>query len=191
MPEPLERLTRVIEAHMTDAIIDVYNALEEYSACSGIKDDPDNALKALANEEGRYGLKGSYIPPRRYITNATSSGTGTHKRMPNADVALRRVITEAIQNSIRRKQVTDIGYKSSGSNKAFGTTNSPKKVMKAVAQQMLENQLVALNSVTPKNTDATLAKKKKRSTKPLIDYGDMMRATRCWVEHDGEEDDAE
>ena len=191
----LERLDRIIEIDVLDKIESVYNALEGYSACAGIKDDPDNALKAIWNEEGHPGLRGSWVPSRRYITNATSSGLKKgHRNLGDANIALARVLTAAIQDSALRETTSKYHGKvrtSHGSDKAFGTTNSPLRIVKQVAQQMLQNQLAALASVAPKNTKATLAKKKKRSTVPLIDYGEMKAATRCWVEIDGEDEDAE
>lgn len=190
MPEPLERLLRVIDVHVEDAMIDVYNELEGWSACAGIKDDEENSMKAKANHYGHPGLKGSWVPARTYITNAVSGGGGRHKKMPEADVALRRVVMDVFRDSVKRwRHSVDYKHTSYGSNKAFGTSNSPKKVLKAVAQQMLANQLMALDNVVPKNTKYTLRKKKKRSTQPLVDYGEMKGATRCWVEHDGEEEE--
>ena len=196
MIEPLARLNREVEIHTTDAIMDAYNALESFSACSGIKDeeDPSNSMKAKANHYGHPGFKGSWVPARTYITNAVSGGGGQHKNLPEADVALRKIIMATIQNSARRHQ-TSFGYgsirTSSGTTKAFGTTNSPKAVLRKVARQMLENQLLALDTVGPDNTKWTKKKKKARSDKVLVDYGKMRAATRCWIEEDGEELDAE
>lgn len=197
MSDPMERLTKTILAHTNDAAIRVYNDLELYSACAGIRDDYDNAEKAKANHYGHPGMKGSWVPAREYITNATDSLRGWHKRIPSAAGALQRVIFDAIQDGIARKQIKYEEF--SGGRivhhghaaKAFGTTNSPKEIVEKVAQQMLENQLNALESVEPENTDMTKKRKKKRSTEPLIDYGKMKAATRCWTEYDGEADDDE
>lgn len=191
----LERLDRVIEIYTLDKVQDVYNALEGFSACSGIKDDPDNALKAMWNEEGHPGIKGSWVPARRYITNATSSGGRKgHRGLGDANIALARVVTRAIQDT-QLRQTTSRNHgavrTSHGSDKAFGTTNSPRKIVTEVARQMLANQMAALASVTPQNTKETLKKKKKRSTAPLIDYGEMAAATRCWVEVDGADEDVD
>lgn len=194
MNDPMERLTRTIMAHTNGAAIDVYNDLENYAACAGIHDDWDNANKAIWNHYGHIGWKGKEVPPREYITNATTSMRGRHKRIPSATTALQRVLFEAIQDSVKRKKIE---YKELESErivnpghgaKAFGTTNSPREIVLKVAKQMLENQLTALDNVLPENTKATLARKKKRSTEPLIDYGDMRAATRCWTEYDGEEE---
>lgn len=208
MPAPLERLTRVIEAHTTKAIIDTYNELENFAACAGIKNAPNSTIededggekvrfgaasKAKSNHYG-HPTKGRWAPPRVFITNATLEGEqGTHKRMPNADVALQRVIYKAFQNSVKRVQTYSAsaysyGKVSHGTNKAFGTSNSPKAVLIQVAQQMHENQMIALAAVTPKNTDATLRHKKKRSSAPLIDHDIMRKACDFWVEEkkDGE-----
>ena len=208
MPAPLARLTRVIEAHTTKAIIDTYNQLEKFAACAGIRNAPNStvededgnqkvrfgaASKAKSNHYG-HPTKGKWAPARVFITNATLEGDqGTHKRMPNADVALQRVIYKAFQNSVKRVQTySDSAYSyekvSVGSNKAFGTSNSPRAVLTQVAQQMHENQMTALDAVTPKNTEATLKHKKKRSTQPLVDYGTMRAACSFWVEEkkDGE-----
>lgn len=193
---------------MVDSIIDVYNELETWSACAGIHDQPDSieetedgfnkvtagaATKARRNHYG-FVTKGTEVPRRVFITNATEQGfQGTHKRMPSADTALQRVIYEAFQNSKKRSQTwDDTGWErtSKGSNLAFGTSNSPKTVLTKVAEQMYENQMVALAAVTPKNTDKTLKRKKKRSTAPLIDYGEMKAACSFWTEHDGEIVDA-
>lgn len=182
----LERLERVIMLHVTDATLEVANSLESFSACAGIKEDPDNAKKAIWNHYG-HPTKGRWAEPREYITNATGNG-GTHKSMPNMELALQRVVMETIKNTVRRKQnIKGMSTPTEGSTKTFGTTNSPRKIMKAIADQMLINQMVALGSVTPKNTEATLAHKKKRSDQPLIDYGRMKAATRRWVEYEGEE----
>ena len=191
----LERLNRVVEIYTLDKVQNVYNALEGFSACAGIKDDPDNALKAMWNEEGHPGLKGSWVPSRRYITNATSSGGKKgHRALGDANIALARVLTRAIQDS-QLRQTSSRYYgsirESRGSDKAFGTTNSPRRIVAEVAKQMLANQMAALASVSPKNTKWTLKKKKKRSTAPLIDYGEMAAATRCWVEIDGEGEDVD
>jgi len=186
MPINLDRLDRTIMADISNRGRSVFNALEEWSACAGIKDDYDNAYKAIRNNEGFVGLKGSFIPPRQYIPNAVE-GTGTHRRLPSMEARLQRVIFKAIQNS--EKQVRHFNmdrYTSEGSNKAFGTTDSPRRIVSQVARQMFENQMIALERVTPKNTDYTLRKKKKRSDKPLIDYGDMMRATKPFLLHEDE-----
>lgn len=206
MRDPLERLTRVVEVHMTDAMIDAYNALEGYAACAGIKDHPDTqgdngksragaATKARTNHYG-HPTKGAWAEPRVFITNATDSADGTHKRMPSAEIALQKAVMDAFRNSIKRQQVyRDLAYDytkiSKGSNLAFGTTNSPTKVLSQVAAQMHENQMIALAAVTPKNTDATLKRKKKRSTSPLIDYGEMRAACTFWVDSGEEDEDVE
>lgn len=206
MGDPMEKLTRTIMAHTNGAAIDVYNDLENYAACSGIHtdedhDDVDNACKAIWNHYGHFGFKGCDVPAREYITNAISNG-GKHKRIPSATLGLQRVLYEAIQNSVKRQKVEykDIYNDKEGrviqermvvsghGPKAFGATNSPKEVVRKVAEQMLMNQLIALDNVLPENSDFTLARKKKRSDKPLIDYGNMRAATRCWVEYDGEEE---
>lgn len=195
----LERLERVIEAHVRDAIIDTYNALEQCAACSGIKADDDhpgdyeNANKARWNHFGHPGFKGVWVPERTYITNAVDGGGGEHHPMPSADVALRRVVMDVFRNSVVRQQHDEgTGQKgsrtSSGSNMAFGTTNSLKKVLLPIAEQMYANQMSALANVMPDNTDATLKRKKGRSSQPLVDYGDMRAATRFWVEIGDDED---
>lgn len=206
MRDPLERLTRVVEVHMTDAMIDTYNALEGYAACAGIKDHPDTqgdngksragaATKARTNHYG-HPTKGAWAEARVFITNATDSSDGTHKRMPSAEIALQKAVMDAFRNSIKRQQTyKDLAYDytkiSKGSNLAFGTTNSPKKVLLQVASQMHENQMIALAAVTPKNTEATLKRKKKRSTSPLIDYGEMKAACTFWVDSGEEDGDVE
>lgn len=191
----LERLDRVIEINVLDKIESVVNALEGFSACAGIKDDPDNADKARWNHYGHVGFKGSWVPPRQYITNATSTGGRSgHRNLPDANIALARVLNKTLQDSTLRKTTSryyGTDRTSKGSDKAFGTTNSPRRVVEQVAKQMLANQMTALESVTPKNTKLTLERKKKRSTQPLIDYGEMKAATRCWVEIDGEDEDVE
>lgn len=191
----LERLDRVIEIYTLDKVQNIYNALEGFSACAGIKDDPDNALKAMRNEEGHPGIRGSWVPARRYITNATSSGLKKgHRALGDANIALARVLTNAIQDTQLRQTTSKYHgavRTSHGSDKAFGTTNSPKRIVTQVAQQMLANQMAALASVTPQNTEKTLKRKKSRSTAPLIDYGEMVAATRCWVEVDGADEDVE
>lgn len=197
MAGDLDRLERTIMASVTDAVVNTINSLESFSACSGIKNDPDNAIKAAANHHGHVGRGGVWVPARVYITNATGTQDGTHKRLPSAEVALQRVIMENIKNTVRRKQGSAKEIKpgvywkpTEGSTKAFGTTNSPKKILRKVAEQMLINQMIALESVTPPNTKATLKRKKSRSTQPLVDYGEMRDATRCWVESaDGDEDE--
>lgn len=188
----LERLDRIVEIHVLEKVENVYNSLEGFSACAGIKEDPENALKAIWNEEGHPGIKGSWVPSRRYITNATSSGGKKgHRNLRDANIALARVLNKAIQDS-QLRQTSSKYYgtirTSHGSDKAFGTTNSPRRIVEQVARQMLDNQMEALATVTPKNTEWTLRKKKSRSTEPLIDYGKMKAATRCWVEIDGEDD---
>lgn len=191
---------------MTDAMLDVYNALEEYSACAGIKDRPDSsdskgrsragaATKARTNHYG-HPTKGSWAEPRVFITNATNNSDGTHKRMPSAELALQKAVMDAFHNSVKRQQTyKNLGYDyskvSRGSNLAFGTTNSPARVLGQVAAQMHENQMTALSAVTPPNTPATLKRKKKRSTAPLIDYGEMRAACSYWVERDGGPEDVE
>lgn len=189
MPINLDRLDRTIMADISNRGRSVFNALEEWSACAGIEDDWDNAYKAIRNNEGFVGLKGVWVKPRQYIPNAVE-GTGTHRRLPSMEARLQRVIFKAIQNSEKqvrhfdRDSYTSAGSK--GSNKAFGTTDSPRKIVSQVARQMFDNQMVALERVTPGNTKWTKLKKKKRSDKPLIDYGNMKRATKPFLLHDGE-----
>lgn len=186
MPINLERLDRVIMADISTRGRSVFNALEEWSACAGIEGDPDNAYKALRNDEGFVGLKGVWVEPRQYIPNAVE-GTGTHRRLPSIEARLQRVIFRAIQNSEKQTRSFDKDrYTSEGSNKAFGTTDSPRKIVSQVARQMFDNQMIALELVTPGNTEWTKLKKKKRSDKPLIDYGNMKRATKPFLLHDGE-----
>lgn len=201
--DPMARLTRVVEVHMLDAMLDVYNELETWSACAGIKDKPDvrtandkvragPATKARTNHYG-HPTRGKWAEPRVFITNATDNNEGTHKRMPNLELALQKAVMDAFKNSIKRQQTYDVttysyGKVSKGSNLAFGTSNSPKAVLMKVAAQMHENQMLALAAVTPPNEDSTLKHKKKRSSAPLIDYGVMKAACSYWTEHDGEED---
>lgn len=186
MPINLERLDRVIMADVSKRAIGVFNALEEWSACAGIEGDPENAYKAIRNNEGFIGLKGVWVEPRQYIPNAVE-GTGTHRKLPSMEARLQRVIFKAIQNSEKQVRSFDMDrYTSEGSNKAFGTTDSPRKIVTQVARQMYDNQMVALELVTPENTKWTKLKKKARSDKPLIDYGDMKRATKPFLLYDGE-----
>lgn len=187
----LERLVWDVEVHVRDAIINTYNALEDCAACAGIKDDPDNALKAITNHYG-HPTKGRWAPPRVYITNATTDGEqGRHKSMPNADLALKRVIMDTFRRSVVRAQRNeDLGMSrtSRGSNLAFGSTNSIRRVLLPIAEQMHENQMMALDNVLPKNTKSTLERKKKRSDKALINYGKMKAASKFWVDIGGDED---
>ena len=196
MAGDLDRLERTIMISVTNAVMETVNSLENFSACAGIKGDTENAYKAIKNHYGHVGFKGSWVSERVYITNATDSTQGTHKRLPSAEIGLQRAIMENIKNTVRRKQGSAREIKpgvfwkpTEGSTKAFGTANSPKKVLKKVAEQMWVNQMIALDSVTPENTKKTLERKKGRSTQPLVDYGKMKAATRFWVESSGEEDE--
>lgn len=182
MSDPVDALTRVVEIHTSKAIREAYNSLELYDACAGIRFDWEEAAVAKYNHFGHPGFKGSWVPERKYITSAVGEDGQHDAKMPNVEAALRSVITLAIRNSIRRQQHNDgITYKSHGSNKAFGTTNSAKEIMLAVADQMLENQLAAFDHVMPENSKWTALKKKKRSNKPLVDYGHLRAANTRWV----------
>ena len=191
MPVTLDKLDRTIMGSVTKSAMAIFNELENWSACAGIKDDPDNAMKALANHYGHFGWKGTWVPSRVYITNATTS-EGHHKGFLSPTLQLQRVLMDALQDSVKRKQTyKDIGYsydkESKGTNKAFGTTNSPRRIVEQVARQMFLNQMAAMASVTPKNTKATLARKKSRSTQPLVDFGQMRAATHPFVMYEDEE----
>lgn len=190
MPINLDKLDVTIMGSLNDAAITVFNEMERWAACAGIKGDPENAAKAKLNHYGHPGMKGSWVPAREYITNAATM-EGTHKALLDPTIRLRQVLYARIKDSVKRKQTYGGVYTytktSTGTNKAFGTTDSPRQIMEPLAREMLANQMAALASVTPKNTKATLKRKKKRSTQPLVDYGEMRAATRAFVTYDDKE----
>lgn len=192
---------------MAPRVLEGVMSIDGVAACSGIRNKPNedgNVGAATKAKKNHYGfttvVHGDMylVPARPYITD-----TGTDELSAEAASALRSIAINAIKKPSVRKQewqyVTKRGddgkpykiwYRTSGhgpsgeslgQSKFFGETSSARKVMRKVADGMLENQMTAMENVLP-NTEATLARKKKRSTMPLIDYGDMKAATEAWVE---------
>lgn len=194
----LYALTRKIMTPVSGGVREAVNNIQNVTAWSGIRGDKENATKAFLNHYGRIAKNGKFVPARPFITNAVEdTGPGEKRKVVRGPkMAMRRAVTEAIQDSIigkfagggnmiYNKLTKDYYYptKRLSSTKAFGTHTNANGVMLALAKQMNTNQKTYMVE-TKENAESTLRKKKKRSTFPLIDYGDMREAVKYGIEYD-------
>lgn len=183
---------------MSDRTVNAIKQIDGYSACSGIKDDKDgNDYKARQNHYGftvtamsSRGPVAVQVPPRPYITEDIEG-------VSRNDVdALREAVKIAIKNPSERKaeikttyrgdKYTTSAYDESGQSlgyvKTFGWTTSVIKVMREIAMEMHTKQMSNMELVAP-NASSTIEKKKYTtgSDEPLVEYGNMKKATRSFV----------
>lgn len=199
-------VSRIIHGNITGRVSQVIYEIDGLSACAGIKGSEGGtekgkgginiALEAKVNHYERTVRIGRntnvFIPARPYITD-TEEG---ELEQESLDI-LKDYIRKAIKSSpsIRKQQwkeyregaskyhtsAYDSKGRSLGNVMAFGESNSPRYIMRDLAKEMLGNQLRAMENVAP-NTESTLDRKSRRSEDPLVDYGDLKKATKRWIE---------
>lgn len=175
------------------------------SACAGIRKNEAAAAKARENHHGAFS---THVPARRFITAATLNISGT-----NMASELKQAIREAVGRPVgRSRQVVsreeyNVGI--SGLSKTLvseeikdvrgnvfgraenGEQQGPVRVLKKIAEQLAQNQRVAIAARAfaegpdydrdPKHNQPSTIKKKGRD-EPLVNTGKMVRAIKGWVE---------
>lgn len=205
MADVIDALTRIIAGNITIRVAEVISSIDGISACAGIKGSEGGteighygvniAKEAMYNHYGRTNTYANgnavFVPARPYITD-TENGAMTQESIDN----LREYVRQAIKATPSERRQRWASYewggklhtsaydskgKSLGAVKAFGTTNSPRFIMRDLSKKMLENQIRNMGNVE-RNAESTLKKKKMRSTEPLIDYGALLKTTKRWIE---------
>lgn len=186
----LNSLTRAIAGKIAPRIVSAIMAIDGASACAGIKNEkkPGVAFKAKVNHYGAYnGKTESYdIPPRPFVSSIDGSinqGVADDLKASMKEIIQKPSTRVQAYNKVKgvlsRTSAHDASGKSLGWIKAYGWTGSPQKVMKRVADRMLEQQIKAFDTVV-KNADSTI--KRKGSEVPLVWTGELKKEIRAWTE---------
>lgn len=202
-------LTYSMDRFFYDSIQGPLEEFCSYSACAGIKDDPDQARKAYGNHYGEYYLTEDGwtvpIPPRRFIEAAIHNfaGDGANQGWMNAS-EIERMLRKKINSRPRIQKRADVSVPVPGQVHATGapvmksiqrTTQrglSPVKgkskdydeFFQKVADKMAERLRNAIDTKNilgdRENADST--KKRKGFDHVLIDTMDMRNAIEGWTE---------
>lgn len=160
-----------------------YAALENYSACAGIKDDEENAYKARVNH---FGVQDKYIPARPFVDAPFRlSEKGQHwsgKYAAIVEESIKKTLTPVLKHKeyILTPEGGDIKYVR---GKAFGTGDSPKNAMQKIAEAMKDAQIIVIQTHDfRKKHNSPKTIELKGQDYPLVDTGDMIHHIKAWVE---------
>lgn len=163
-----------------------YDELRNLAACAGIRGEIDAANRARWNHYGQVITRSDgatiILPPRRWVYGGLDSGDELTGRLATV---IRERIKEAKPYSSRNVSIGRQTYHVEDRATAFGGTkskaNSPRMIMKAIADQIAANQRKIITSRTLQRNEPSTVKRKKGNM-PMVWSGEMFSEIRGFVE---------
>lgn len=157
------------------------------SACAGIRDDKENALKARINHYGGT-IRKTEIEDRgyRHLTKVTVGHIPERHfvdapiRDPQLKEEFEEAVAEILSGGRQRSYNTINGYRVSDTPATLTQFGGPVKTLEAIALEMASAQVSAIDNAHPENAPSTRKKKHGRNT-PLRDTYEMRESIQYWV----------
>lgn len=180
-------LNRKLLTYWDDRVDQGYAELNGLAACAGIRGEIDAANKARWNHYGQVITRSDgtiiKLPPRRWvyagIDENTTVGTGRLAQV------IRDRIKAARPYSEHKVTYSNATYRVQKKTTAFGGTkaaaNSPRMIMRAIANEMAKNQRKVITSrALEANKQSTV--KRKGGNMPMVWTGEMFSEIQGFVE---------
>lgn len=175
-----------IEMHMQKNILEKLNAFAGMSACAGIQNKPDEAVKMAINHYGN----GDNPVRRPWLDYATGSGDKMKYFERKFLYSIGRAIKGSTPNITKERfrydrslghEVSVGRYAEAGKLFGQGKWQSAHAALKLIADKMAENQKRAIDYVSfAPNKQSTVDKK--GFSWPLVDTKKSYKSIKGWVE---------
>lgn len=173
-----------ISVHVQKTILEKLQKFANTSACAGIRNNKDVAMKMATNHYG-----GGYVPARPWLDAATGDDHTNEHFMYEYEKELRKTLRGKISSSSPvsvESYTTSQGTTSSEvyPGRLFGKSGYAQQgsyVMRQIAKTMARNQTDFIaNGLMMPNAESTVAKK--GFNKPLVETMESFKSIEGWIE---------
>lgn len=189
---------KVVRTQAYATIIDEAIAMSRITACAGIRRFKNDEMRIKA-KVNYYGAPSARIPARRWLDPAVAMTDDVSQRVATMYM---RALKRAIRENLRGGPLQKAKYSPKGDIQSGYDTErqaasvhpalssqygvGPTTIMKDLANAMRDNILEYIYSERSQpNRERTLRRKWRRSTTPLIDYGEFVKEIKAWTENEG------
>lgn len=181
----MSNLNFAIKSWLQYQLMDEFYNLSTMRACAGIKTRAKSKKTDVSVADymaiNNYGSVSQNIPPRPWLDYSTKGDKVGRGYAINKD--LKNLIKERIMEKSTPRHGNERAIALGSKEGQIGHVgNTPRKLMKAIADTMAESMIETIKSDKAFEPKSPETERRSGSTVPLIDTGLAVRSIRGWVE---------